>query len=470
GTSYSSFPDNVYSWAVRVENQKDNEATAGPYSSIYYFRVDTVAPPAPSLTSPLNGENTNDSTPTLQWGSVTDPAPGSGVLYYELWLDNKQDFSTARLENISGTSKTLPALVDNLYYWKVRVWDNAKNVGGFSTVWSFRVDTVAPPAPSLISPADGIKTNNKTPTLSWENTCVENSLPVIYYVEISDDSTFSHVNYSSGPLMDKIWVTSLLPDGRWYWRVYENDNAGNQSPWSTVRSFYVDTTAPAAPINLSVSPSGWTNINSFTVSWTNPSDLSGIAGAYYKFNSSPASPTDGNLVSGSGLNSITVQAPAEGANTIYVWLKDVVGNVNHANRNSVTLYLKTTSPSITLSPATGAVETATGWSATSTTSTYVITGTVPVGSTVKINGNPVSVSGDTFSLQVTLAAGVNTFTIQVTDQTGNTTTRTLAVTYTPPAEMPTGISPALTENIVITVAIIFLGVAALVVIRSFLKK
>jgi len=54
-----------------------------------------------------------------------------------------------------------------------------------------------------------------------------------------------------------------------------------------------DTTAPPAPINLAATPAIWTNVNSFSIDWTNPSDPSGIAtGAYYKLGSLPTSNSD----------------------------------------------------------------------------------------------------------------------------------------------------------------------------------
>ena len=48
-----------------------------------------------------------------------------------------------------------------------------------------------------------------------------------------------------------------------------------------------DSTPPAAPISLTATPGSWTNINNFSINWTNPSDPSGIAGAWYKVGAVP---------------------------------------------------------------------------------------------------------------------------------------------------------------------------------------
>lgn len=102
----------------------------------------------------------------------------------------------------------------------------------------------------------------------------------------------------------------------------------------------IDAVAPLAPINLVCNPATWTNVNSFTIDWTNPDDTSGIVGAYYKLNSAPTHDTDGYYVG----KPFSVSATMEGGQIIYVWLKDGSGNVDHNNRNSATIYYDGTAP------------------------------------------------------------------------------------------------------------------------------
>lgn len=92
----------------------------------------------------------------------------------------------------------------------------------------------------------------------------------------------------------------------------------------------VDTVAPAPPTAMTSTPSGWTNLNSFRESWTNPPDTSGIVGAYYRLNSEPLFPNDGTFVATT--NAIdNIQAPGEGSHAVLVWLVDGAGNVDHLN-------------------------------------------------------------------------------------------------------------------------------------------
>jgi len=107
----------------------------------------------------------------------------------------------------------------------------------------------------------------------------------------------------------------------------------------------IDTVPPPPPENLAADPSGWTSTNSFTVSWTNPPDLSRIAGAYYKLNDEPTSDNDGTLVVGDNIISISgIKATRQGPSTINVWLKDKAGNANHENSSSCLLRLDNVAP------------------------------------------------------------------------------------------------------------------------------
>ncbi|MEW6592916.1 MAG: kelch repeat-containing protein [Candidatus Hadarchaeota archaeon] len=318
---------------------------------------------------------------------------------------------------------------------------------------------------SLTSPADDLKTADSTPDIQLDNTYIV----VNYEIWIDDDSSFaSPVRENDN---DNFHTMGTLADGRYYWkaRVWK-ENENHYSDFSNAtRTITVDTTAPAAPSSVSVTPSSWSSTNLFKVSWTNPSDLTGVTGVYYKFNTAPTSSTDGTLASGTDLTFINVTAPVEGTNTIYVWLVDAVGNTSTTNKSSALIYYDASVPTVTLSSSLGATETATGWTATSTSSSYTITGTVPAGSTVKINGVAVDVSGGTFSLAVSLLGGVNNFTIDITDQAGNTTSKVLSVTYTPSAALPTTPTSTTTNIVLMAGAAIFLVVAALAVIYSFVR-
>jgi len=136
-------------------------------------------------------------------------------------------------------------------------------------------------------------------------------------------------------------------DGYYEFYSVARDAASNaESPPAAADSrCALDTTAPDAPIDLAATPSSWSNVNYFSVSWTNPSDLSGIAGVYCKLGEAPASDEDGILMMRENVSKIVdIVAPDEGSCPAYVWLVDRAGNTSYANRASAALRFDATPP------------------------------------------------------------------------------------------------------------------------------
>lgn len=123
------------------------------------------------------------------------------------------------------------------------------------------------------------------------------------------------------------WQFLIADDGIYNVSYASVDNAGN-AELPITRSLKIDTVAPAAPMVMQVVPSAWTNVNAFDVTWTNPGDLSGVAGAYYKLGEAPTGPRDGIPITGT--NRIDdLAAPADGVHRLYLWLRDGAGNTDH---------------------------------------------------------------------------------------------------------------------------------------------
>ncbi|MBP7830352.1 MAG: autotransporter-associated beta strand repeat-containing protein [Kiritimatiellae bacterium] len=84
----------------------------------------------------------------------------------------------------------------------------------------------------------------------------------------------------------------------------DNDRGGDQARTNLNLGWLVvyddDTTAPTAPSGLTVSPAGWTNVNSFTVNFTASDDASGILHYRYETNGVPATLTNGVEVASGG--------------------------------------------------------------------------------------------------------------------------------------------------------------------------
>jgi len=179
-----------------------------------------------------------------------------------------------------------------------------------------------------------------------------NSTPPDYTIEISDpnlNKTWYTLNtnqtkhiFTSNGTIDG-W--SYLNDGIVTITFYANDSVSNEN--STSVQVTKDIVDPGAPSFLTSDPSSWTKIDSFNLSWTNPADISGITGAYYKLDSVPSTDTNGTYIAGSDIESIIgISVTTDGNHTIYVWLNDTAGNIDHTNYSTTQLYLDTTCPLI----------------------------------------------------------------------------------------------------------------------------
>lgn len=294
----------VYYWRVRA---MDDSNLTGPWSTIalWFKPVNDQAPVVPTPSQLIGGEESLSANPVLKWRMPGDgllPAiPGSpdpdvtdtiGTIYYEVQLKKGDgDFSAGTIiEYVTAAGSQQWAVTEDKdgndvdlddnsqYFWRVRALDDEDVPSPWTAVQDFWVNTVNDPpvAPdSGFEPVSGATTNTTTPTLSWDNSADPDVDPydgafttgagatrvvgVTWLVQLSRAADFSPVVYNySVPARTaagraSITVTTpLTDDTTWYWRVGTIDDDGAQSPWSTIRSFVVDTTKqpPVAPTGL----------------------------------------------------------------------------------------------------------------------------------------------------------------------------------------------------------------------------
>ena len=132
-----------------------------------------------------------------------------------------------------------------------------------------------------------------------------------------------------------------LPNSNLYNRNNSNVRVTNISASGNPMTATLDNTPPLTPISLTSTPGTWTNTNSFSINWTNPSVPSGIAGAYYKIGAAPTSDSDGAYTTS---KPFAVSATAEGEQNIYVWLKDGDDKINYSDAGSTVLYYDNSAP------------------------------------------------------------------------------------------------------------------------------
>ena len=115
----------------------------------------------------------------------------------------------------------------------------------------------------------------------------------------------------------------LFEDGSHELAWFSADVAGNQEITSTA-VITVDLLPPGAPLNALVAPAYWSPTNQFTVTWQNPVDTSGIAGAELFIGQGPPAPGSGQFYPDTTVIA-GLAAPAEGSWPVWLSLVDGAG-------------------------------------------------------------------------------------------------------------------------------------------------
>lgn len=117
----------------------DGAAYSGPYTSTSSVTVCTM-PAAPSLSSPPDASETDDTTPTFSWVSV------GGAISYRIQVDDDSGFSSPAINQTTSSTSYTPGseLPDSdTYYWRVRAF-NSCGSGPWSAVWEFAIPAQSP--------------------------------------------------------------------------------------------------------------------------------------------------------------------------------------------------------------------------------------------------------------------------------------------------------------------------------------
>ncbi|MFL3028427.1 MAG: choice-of-anchor Q domain-containing protein [Candidatus Neomarinimicrobiota bacterium] len=217
-----------------------------------------------------------------------------------------------------------------------------------------------------------------------------------------------------------------------------------------------DVTAPASVSALSISPSSWTSNNTFSLTWTNPSEHSGVAGAHYEIDGESS-----EYVAGSGIQTLSFSMPANDSRTIKLWLQDNADNDDESTAMMVTAKWDDTSPQTfdLIKPLAGwynqteyRFEWESSGDATSGISHYMFS----------LNGGSetaeISPDSTGFSPAFGLAQGSHSWTVTAYDSAGNametSNPQTISVDHTPPGITHNPVQEA-TENTAVVINAVF---------------
>lgn len=117
-----NFDHGMYWW--RVISTTNGESV----SKIGSFEIDTIAPNAPTLNSPVDNAMTSQGVTIFSWTNQESSVES----YFE--ISTSQSFGSIFYNTISSQQSTSVNLNSGVYYWRVRCRDIAGNFSSYSTI------------------------------------------------------------------------------------------------------------------------------------------------------------------------------------------------------------------------------------------------------------------------------------------------------------------------------------------------
>lgn len=262
---------------------------------------DLTAPDTTITSQPSNPSNSSFATFTF---SGTDNVTPPGSLTFECSMDGAS-FSACT------TPYTSSALTDGSHTFQVRAVDAGGNSDGTPASYTWTVDTTSPPAPVVITPANGSSTNDTTPTVNGSG---EPGATITLYVDGSANATGT----ADGSGNWNITVSSALSNGSHTVRARASDAAGNTSPDSNTNTFIVDNTAPDTTITAN--PTNPSAVTTPSFSFTG-NDGAGVGGLTFECKLDAGAFT-------SCTSPYTTPALSDGSYTFQVRATDALGNTD----------------------------------------------------------------------------------------------------------------------------------------------
>ncbi|XXF76448.1 Ig-like domain-containing protein [Myxococcaceae bacterium GXIMD 01537] len=406
--TFSGLAEGDHTLEVRA---RDAAGNVDPTPATYAWTVDTSAPDTTIVTGPP--ALTNVAT------AAFDFSASEVDVVYECSLDGGAYVACTDPDSFGP-------LADGNHTLSVRARDAAGNVDPTPATHAWTVDTVAPIAPTIVSPANGSVVASNTPVINGTAvgaTSISLTLGGTTYGPIPVDGAG---NWTFTPPV-------TLGEGPHTVSVVARDAAGNTS--STVNStFTVDSTPPDTAIDNA------------------PPARSNAQNAEFTFSSNESPVTyecslDGGAFAACS-NPATFGPLADGSHTLSVRARDAAGNVDPTPATHSWTVDRTAPVVVIATPANGAVlntqvPTYTGTSEPGSSVTVTVDG-VLLGTVIADGSGNWSIPGS-----APLADGQHSVSATATDNAGNTSatvTNTFSVQVDPPETTLTSTPPSSTPS------------------------
>jgi len=226
------------------------------------FFVNTAndPPSVPNISTPPDQAEVPVLQPTLEINNSINVDADSLTYEFEVYSDqNMTTLHASKSDVLEGgngsTSWQIDMACENnaFYWWRAQARDSANNSSGWTTLFSFLVNTnnESPSAPSINNPQNEI--DSLYPTIEVNNATDADTAILTYFFEIDKLNNFSSSSLKQSPEIQEgentsSWGSPELEDNTlYYWRARAYDGAA-YSQWAT-GSFFVNlfNEAPTMP-------------------------------------------------------------------------------------------------------------------------------------------------------------------------------------------------------------------------------
>lgn len=401
GTPLADGPHTV---AVRAADALGNSSAL---SAAVNFTVDTVAPAAPVIASPTQGQVFGNLRPT-----IAGTAEPNATVHLTFTTPNGYDFQYVPVDGAGNWSFAADRdLPEGAVRVEAIAYDYVGNLSPTVTV-GIVLDASPPDTPTISTPTEGATSASRSVVLSGTAEADATVLIVL------DGVTLTATADGDGAWR---YTVANLADGTHAFTAQARDGANFTSPVSSARSFSVDATAPAAPTILSPVDGSLTGDATPVISGTTEAGASvavvidGVAAG--------TAPADA-----AGAWSFTSGVLADGPHTVSAVSTDAARNASPASA-PITFTVDATAPAapVISAPVDGSVTddgtpTISGTADGDATVQLSINGGVPI--TVTVNGGAWS-----YTPPSDLPSGENTLSAVAVDAAGNVSPTSGAVRF-----------------------------------------
>ncbi|MDO9069252.1 MAG: FlgD immunoglobulin-like domain containing protein, partial [Deltaproteobacteria bacterium] len=193
------------------------------------YNESSSAPGVPTPISPINNQLVNSHDVNFLWHA------SDSAVSYNVQSSPDSTFGGIEFDQVVSapdTAVTAHGLIFSNYFWRVRAY-RASDTSAWSSLAKFRIDTIPPAPPTLVTPANGTTLTDSITRFHWNASAggyryrilvTRDSLGLAYTDSATVDTTGYKISY-------------ILPESLYYWKVKAADSAGNWSVYSEQRWF-----------------------------------------------------------------------------------------------------------------------------------------------------------------------------------------------------------------------------------------